>query len=57
VEIFTHKSGFKSPPAFDLTYLRDGKWYDFFVDQFEEMWKDAKPWELASTLPKGEAEL
>ena len=44
VEVFTHKSGFKSPPTFDLTFLRDGQWYGYFVSQFEEMWQDAKPW-------------
>ncbi|MDQ2996307.1 MAG: hypothetical protein M3R61_04535 [Chloroflexota bacterium] len=44
VELFTHKSGFRSPPTFDLTAQRDGEWYKFFTTQFEEMWQSAKEW-------------
>jgi hypothetical protein len=44
VEVFTHKSGFRSPPSFDLTFQRDGEWYKFFTTQFEEMWRDSKDW-------------
>jgi len=34
-----------SPPTFDLMPKRDGTWYKYFVDQFDEMWAVAKPWE------------
>jgi len=44
VEIYPHKFGFKTPPNFELTPKRDGDWYKYFVDQFEEMWNAAKPW-------------
>jgi hypothetical protein len=46
VEIYAHKrTGERPPPTFDLTLCRDGQWYQFFTDQFEEMWDSAKPWE------------
>jgi len=43
VEIYPHKS-YKVQPAFDLTPYRDGEWYNFFVEQFEQMWQSGKPW-------------
>lgn len=45
IEIYPHKFGYKSPPTFDLMPKRDGNWYTYFVDQFDEMWNAAKPWE------------
>lgn len=48
VEVYPHKYGYKTPPTFDLTPQRDGDWYRYFVDQFDEMWKPAKPWHPAS---------
>lgn len=45
VEVYPHKFGHKSPPTFDLMPKRDGTWYTYFVDQFDEMWNAAKPWE------------
>jgi hypothetical protein len=45
VEIYPHKFGFKSPPTFDLMPKRDGNWHKYFVDQFDEMWNVAKPWQ------------
>lgn len=45
VEIFPHRSGFVSPPAFSLIAERDGKWYGYFAKQFEDMWQKAKPWQ------------
>jgi len=45
IEIYPHKFGHKSPPTFDLMPQRDGNWYTYFVDQFEEMWNVAKPWQ------------
>ncbi len=50
VEIYPHKCGFKTPPTFELMPKRDGDWYEYFVDQFEEMWNTAKPWQ--PQLPK-----
>jgi hypothetical protein len=44
VEIYPHKT-FREQPSFDLTPQRDGQWYTFFVEQFEEMWDGARPWE------------
>jgi hypothetical protein len=44
VEIYPHKKGFGTPPAFELTSARDGDWYKYFTSQFEQMWDDAKEW-------------
>ena len=51
VEIYPHKFGHKSPPTFDLIPERDGNWYKYFIDQFDQMWDAAKPWDLGA-LPK-----
>jgi len=54
VEIYPHKFGYKSPPTFDLTPQRDGNWYRYFIDQYEEMWNTAKSWQpknAAKDLP------
>jgi hypothetical protein len=44
VEVYPHKYGYKTPPTFDLTPKKDGDWYRYFVEQFDEMWEPAKPW-------------
>jgi hypothetical protein len=44
VEIYPHGTGHKTQPTFDLTPHRDGMWYEYFVDQFEQMWNSARPW-------------
>jgi len=48
VEMYPHVSGWGAEPCFDLVPQRDGVWYDYFVDQFEQMWKGAKPWQPKS---------
>lgn len=35
---------YRVQPAFDLTLYRDGEWYNFFVEQFEQMWQGGQPW-------------
>jgi hypothetical protein len=45
VEIYIHKFGYSTPPTFDLNAHRDGIWYKFFTEQFEQMWEAARPWE------------
>lgn len=52
VEIYSHRSGYGSQPTFDLTLHRDGEWYKYFVEQFEQMWQDAKPWKPISQKSK-----
>jgi hypothetical protein len=37
VEVYPHKFGFKVPPTFELEVEKDGEWYTYFVDQFEQM--------------------
>ncbi len=51
VELYPHKFGYKSPPTFDLTPQRDGIWYKYFTDQFEEMWNAARPWQPKPAAP------
>lgn len=43
VELYPHYR-YGTQPTFDLTFQRDGEWYKHFVEQFEQMWIDAKPW-------------
>lgn len=45
VEIFPHKFGFKARPVFTLSLDKDGEWYTYFVEQFEQMWNTATPWD------------
>jgi hypothetical protein len=52
VDIYPHGSGYGSPPTFDLTLHRDGEWYKYFVEQFEQMWQKAKPWQPLSQKSK-----
>jgi len=52
VEVYPHKFGYVTPPLFDLTKQRDLKWYDYFKQQYEEMWETAKPWEPEKYLAK-----
>jgi hypothetical protein len=47
VEIYAHKT-FRETAAFSLTSQRDGNWYEYFANQFEVMWKEAKVWEPRS---------
>lgn len=55
VEVYPHGSGYESPPTFDLTPHRDGEWYHYFVDQFEQMWEGARPWEPEVTVEEHNA--
>jgi hypothetical protein len=50
VEVYPHHSGYGHPPIFSLTPQRDCEWFDYFENQFSEMWKAATPWELDTKL-------
>jgi hypothetical protein len=50
VEIFPHKFGFKARPVFTLSLDNDGEWYTYFVEQFEQMWNTATPWDPSPYL-------
>lgn len=43
VEIYSFQDEIE--PTFHLLPLRDGKWFDFFHRQFEQMWVTRIPWE------------
>lgn len=48
IELYPHyKYGIQ--PAFDLTFHRDGEWYNYFINQFEQMWTNAIPWVPANS--------
>jgi len=49
VEIYTHKSGQVTSPTFDLTPQRDGNWYRYFIEQYDQMWNAAKAWSPKDT--------
>ncbi len=44
VELYAHKT-FMETAVFTLNSQKDGNWYEYFVSQFEVMWKEAKKWE------------
>lgn len=44
VELYAHKT-FMETAVFTLSSQKDGDWYEYFISQFEVMWKDAKKWE------------
>jgi len=44
VELYAHKT-FMETAVFTLNSQKDGNWYEYFISQFEVMWKDAKIWE------------
>jgi hypothetical protein len=52
VEIFPHKLGYKTAPKFELTLNNDKKWYTYFLEQFEQMWEAATPWDPKSNFEK-----
>lgn len=43
VELYPHYR-YGTQPTFDLTFQRDGEWHKHFIEQFEQIWADAKPW-------------
>lgn len=41
VEIYSHVSGYDTQIAFSLTNKRDGKWFSYFQNQFEDIWRNS----------------
>jgi hypothetical protein len=52
MEVYPHKSDFVTPPLFDLTKPRALKWYDYFRQQYKDMWSTENPWELEKYIVK-----
>ena len=52
VELYAHKKISKSV-IFVLSPNRDKEWYKYFLDQFEMMWQDAKPWVNTNLVTSG----
>lgn len=44
VEIYSHVSGYDTQIAFNLTKKRDGNWFDYFQNQFEDIWRNSVEW-------------
>lgn len=53
VEVYPHVTGWGETPVFDLLPGRDGKWYEYFVQQFEHMWNRANKWEYKPPVGGG----
>jgi len=49
VELYQHRS-LKPNPCFNLRADRDGRWYAFFLEQFDILWDSARPVPLAPTI-------
>ena len=45
VELYTHAVSIRDRPEFVLHALREPRWYSFFLEQFNQMWEEATPWE------------
>lgn len=44
VEIYSHVSGYDTQIAFSLTNKRDGSWFSYFQNQFEDIWHNSIEW-------------
>ncbi len=44
VEIYSHVSGYDTQIAFSLTNKRDGMWFSYFQNQFEDIWRNSIGW-------------
>ena len=44
VEIYPHHGGHGMPPVFALEESDDHLWYQYFLNQFEDMWSYAEEW-------------
>lgn len=44
IELYPHGPIYAPPPMFRLTPEKDGRWFEFFSRQFDNMWLGAKPW-------------
>jgi hypothetical protein len=47
VELFVYRRPSGERPHFILNQARDKRWYDFFVEQFEQLWNDARPHDVS----------
>lgn len=45
VEYHTYNRALMERPHIQLTRAEDGRWYDFYLQQCEQFWKDAKEWQ------------
>ena len=45
VEIYPHHGGYGKPPIFTLDESNDQLWYQYFLNQFDEMWDYATEWD------------
>lgn len=52
IEIYPSKMATKMTPIFEVTHADDKEWFNFFIEQFEQMWKNATPWEPMTLFPK-----
>lgn len=55
IEIYSHVTGWGETPVFELVPGRDGRWYEYFVEQFEAMWSRAKAWDGKSPTSRNQS--
>ena len=46
VELYVYEAAASDRPHFVLTQSTDKQWYDFFREQFELAWQDARPYDM-----------
>lgn len=44
IEIYPHHGGYGAPAIFTLNELEDSVWFQYYLNQFEEMWSYAVEW-------------
>lgn len=54
LEIYPHHAGFGAPPSFSLIEGDDGRWYEYFSNQFGEMWAMGREWVPEESLAEDE---
>ena len=52
VELYTHAVSIRDRPEFFLHALHEPRWYNFFLEQFNQMWEKAIPWESSSEVER-----
>ncbi len=50
IEIYPHRYGFNNSAIFTLTPDYDKEWYTYFIEQFDQMWETARPWDPSHYL-------
>jgi hypothetical protein len=47
VEMYAYKRYLGERPHFTISKAKDSKWFDYFKNQYEQLWADSTKWEVA----------